>query len=293
MAGGGPQTAGSYGKFGILETESPRGNTNMKRRIYELLQFDWDGDALSRFIDTFIVTLIVLNVAAVILESVSAIRAEFADYFLWFETLSVAIFTVEYVLRLWSITENADYAAPLNGRLRYAFTPLALIDALAIIPFYLGFLTTDLRLLRIFRLFRIARIAKLGRYSVALQTLGTVIRNKKEELIVTIAFLLTLLTVAASMMYMLERDAQPDAFSSIPAAMWWGIATLTTVGYGDVYPVTAMGRVFGALVATIGIGMFALPAGILGSGFMEEIGRRNQSSKTCPTCGRPIEETTG
>jgi voltage-gated potassium channel len=166
---------------------------------------------------------------------------------------------------------------------------LGLIDLLVILPFYLPAVALDLRVLRVARTFRVTRlirVGKLGRYSTALQTLGRVVVVKRAELLATGALLVVLLLIAATVMYYAENTAQPAEFSSIPAAMWWAVATLTTVGYGDVAPVTATGRLIGSVVANLGIGMFALPTGILGAAFMEEYQQSGGAKSRCPHCGR-------
>jgi voltage-gated potassium channel len=175
-------------------------------------------------------SLIGLNVVALILETVEQVHRSEPDLFRGFEVFSVAVFTVEYLLRLWSCTGNEKYRHPIHGRLRFALTPLALVDLLAILPFYLPWLDLDLRFMRIVR---VLRVAKLGRYSKALSTFGRVASAKSAELLTIFSILIILLIIASSLMYYAENDAQPDKFSSIPAAMWWGIATLTTIGYGD------------------------------------------------------------
>jgi voltage-gated potassium channel len=233
--------------------------------------------------------LVADNVVAMVLETVVTVRQRAPEFFFWFEVFSVFVFTVEYVLRPWAVTVDPRYAHPVRGRIRYAVTPLLLIDLLAVLPFYLPYLGVDLRVFRAARLFRIFRVAKLGRYSHALQTFGRVIHSTREQLMTTLMLLLTLLLFSATLLYYAENQAQPEAFSSIPMAMWWGIATLTTVGYGDVYPITGIGRLMAAAIAILGIGMFALPTGILGSAFVEEIQNRGRSAPmTCPHCGREI-----
>jgi len=172
---------------------------------------------------------------------------------------------------------------------------------LAILPYYLPFTGIDLRFLRILRMMRIFRIAKLGRYSQSLQILRRVMTAKKEQLLCTLFVLVLLVIVAASMLYYAENGVQPENFSSIPAAMWWAVSTLTTVGYGDIYPTTGLGKFMASIIAVLGIGVFALPAGILGAGFVEEMGRRDQSGNSdadnagltgkpahCPHCGKEI-----
>ncbi|UCC59783.1 MAG: ion transporter [Dehalococcoidia bacterium] len=263
----------------------------MRNRIHEILEQSAPGDHASRAFYISIMTLIILNVLAVVLETVQDWSLTYEDVFTGFEVFSVAVFTVEYILRIWVCTSEEKFRHPLWGRLRYAITPMALIDLLAIVPFYLPMvISLDLRFVRALRLFRLFRLFKVGRYSDSMKLLGSVLKEKKEELVITFIVVLVLLILASTLMYYAENEAQPEAFSSVPAAMWWGVATLTTVGYGDVYPVTAVGKFLGTVVAILGIGMFALPAGIFGSGFVEQMNKRRQSEKVCPHCGCPIDE---
>lgn len=260
----------------------------MKTRVYEILEKGKRDDSLGQFIDIFLVSLIILNILAVILESVNSIYTAYKTTFLIFEIISVSLFTTEYVLRIWVSNLNERYRHPITGRLRYMVSFMALIDLLAILPFYLAFLTVDLRILRALRIFRFVRLAKLTRYVKALQFFGSVIRKKRAELGVTAMIMAILLILASSLMYFAEHEAQPDKFSSIPAAMWWAVATLTTVGYGDILPVTALGKTMGSIIAILGIGMFALPAGLLGSAFIEEINERKKKPLICPHCGKQV-----
>ncbi len=260
----------------------------LKKRVYEILDVAAPGDHASRVFDIFILTLIAFNVVALILETVEPVYDALSRLFSVFEIVSVLIFSLEYILRLWSSTVNPAYTAPVVGRLRFACTPLLIIDLLAVLPFYLPFLGLDLRFVRAVRLFRLFRVAKLGRYSQALQTFGRIFLSKKEELLTIVILLLLLLVLASSLMYFAEHEAQPEVFASIPHSMWWSIITLTTVGYGDVYPITAGGKVLAAVIAVLGIGMFALPTGILGAAFVEEIQTRRKGSRLCPHCGKEI-----
>ena len=200
----------------------------------------------------------------------------------------MAVFSLEYVLRLWSCTDHPEFQQRIRDRVRYAVTPMALIDLLAILPAFVAGDQLDLRFMRSVRLLRLARSLKFARYSTALQTLGAVVMAKRAELAITLLLAMVLLVCSAGGIYFAEHEAQPDAFSSIPAAMWWAVTTLTTVGYGDVYPITILGRVFGGLVALAGIGLFALPTGILAGGFAEEMQRRRRPPRVCPHCGQQI-----
>lgn len=262
----------------------------VKKRVYEIVEVASEGDTASRVFDIFIVALIFANVMAVILETVESLAVRFEYFFATFETFSLAVFTVEYVLRLWVCTACKEDVSPLRERIRFIVKPMSLIDLLAILPFYLPMIIPmDPRFFRALRLFRLFRLFKMGRYSESLQTLGNVLKAKKEEIAVTFFVISLLLVFASSTVYYVEHDAQPEAFSSIPAAMWWGVAALTTVGYGDVYPITPLGKFLGAVIALLGIGLFALPAGILASGFAEEIQKKSKR-RICPHCGKEIDD---
>lgn len=264
---------------------------SIRQRVHAIVQPAQDGDVLSHTFDLGIMVLIVLNIAGIILESVAELRNGYGIWFWGFEVFSIVVFSVEYILRIWSCVEYPRYSRPLTGRLRYAASFMPAIDLLAVLPFYLPFVGLDLRFIRVVRLMRLFRVLKIGRYSKAMRTLGYVIRAKRGELGMTLFVLCLLLILASTMMYYAETGAQPEAFPHIPAAMWWAVATLTTVGYGDVFPVTVIGKVMGAVIAILGIGMFALPTGILGAGFVEEIqGRSRAENETvvCPHCGSKI-----
>ena len=248
----------------------------LKRKVYEILEGGNPNDPLKRLVEWPLILLILLNVAVVIAETVEPVDRRLHGEFLVFEYVSVAIFTVEYALRLWVATEHGlhGHRDPVRARLRFAATPFALIDLAAILPFYLAFFVPglDLRMLRIFRLLR---LLKLARYSPALATLGKVIYEERRALGGALLIMIGLLMLAATAMYYAERRIQPENFDSIPAAMWWALATLTTVGYGDIVPAGIAGKIIGGLVMIFGLAMFALPVGIVASSFASEIHRRD------------------
>ncbi len=247
----------------------------MRRRAFEILEERPFDDWVGRLINGFVLLLILGNVAAVVLESVASFEQAFHRELVVFEVFSVAVFSLEYVIRIWCCVEEQDgrYRRRFTGRLRFAGTPMALIDALAILPFYLAALfALDLRVLRVFRLMRVFRLTK---YSAAADMLVGAVRAEGRALASALGVLLVLLVFSSTLVYYTEHVAQPEKFSSIPAAMWWGMATLTTVGYGDMAPVTPLGQLLGGLIAILGVGMFALPAGILASGFAEQMKRRD------------------
>lgn len=267
---------------------------SFRLKVWELVESVPDKEEPKRIhdaVDWFMMTLIALNVLAVILETVETINLEYSAYFFAFEVFSVICFTIEYLVRLWACTSQVKFARPFWGRIRFIFTPMAIIDLIAILPFYLTFLHVDMRFVRTLRLFRLFRLFKLMRYSHSLTLFGNVLRNKKEELLITAAIMLVLIILTSSFIYFAEHEAQPDKFTDIPTSMWWAIVTLTTVGYGDVFPVTPLGKFFAGIIAVLGIGMFALPTGILGASFVEEIDRlKRRETCTCPHCGEVIEQ---
>lgn len=262
----------------------------MKRRAYEILEVAREGDVTSRRIDRFILALIAANAIVVVLESMQAVNDVAGTALHRFDLFSVMVFSAEYVIRVWCCTVDPRYASPIRGRLRFMISPMGLIDLAAVLPFYLPAAGIDLRIARSVRLIRLLRLAKLVRYSSAFGVFGRIMRRRKEELVASLTCASFMLLVASSLMYIVEGHVQPDRFSSIPAAMWWGVSTMTTVGYGDVYPITPIGKLIGAVVSLIGMALFALPAGILGSGFIEDIQqRRSTKPDECPHCGGRVQ----
>ncbi|MEO1248623.1 MAG: cyclic nucleotide-gated ion channel [Pseudomonadota bacterium] len=247
----------------------------IRRIVFELLDGQTEETRAEKFVDRALAVLIVISVTAAILETVPEFGARHASLFFAIEAATVAVFTVEYVLRLWSCVEGNEPGKrrPIRDRLAYAVRPLPLVDLMAIAPFYLaGFLGIDLRWLRLFRLIR---VLKLTRYSPALGTLAAVVYSQRRAL-VGAAFIMSLMILAAAcLMYLAEHRAQPEAFASIPHALWWAAVTLTTVGYGDVVPMTPAGRIIAGLIILLGVGIFALPAAILTAGLAREIGNRD------------------
>ncbi len=248
--------------------------TRIRFRAHEILEAGHGGDTASIAVDTFIVLLIVANVLAFSLETVESVGAAYRVWFDVFNVISVLIFTVEYAARLWACVElkRLRHLPLWKARLQFAMRPLLIVDLMAILPFYLSmFVGIDLRVLRVLRLLR---FLKLARYSPAIQTLGRVLASERRALTGAGIVMMAMLLISSTIIYFLEHEAQPEVFGSVPAAAWWSIATLTTVGYGDVTPVTLGGKVFGGLVMLFGLGMFALPIGILATGFAQEISRR-------------------
>ena len=261
----------------------------VKQRTFEIIEKGSKEDYPSRIFDCLIIILIVLNILSVILESFSTIKLVYKNIFGGFEVFSVIVFSIEYILRVW--TSKLKYPDSKHPYIRFVFSFLAVIDLLAIAPFYIPYIIPfDLRFLRILRLIRILRVFKLNRYSKAMNIIGNVLKREKDTLFATVFIMFLLMLLASSIMYYVENEAQPDKFPNIIASLWWAMATLTTVGYGDVYPITTLGKLLSGVIAILGIGLVALPTGIISSGFISEINMATKKKKTiCPHCGKEIE----
>lgn len=248
----------------------------LRRIIHEILEGS-DRSNLYSLVGNIIITgLILINVAAFIASTSPSFSQEQKSILENIELVASLVFTIEYGLRLWVCTVDRRYSHPIWGRLRYGLTPLSLIDLVSIVPFFTALLFPHLSFINLIRLLRLLRLLKMSRYSHSVRTMGAVLYAKKEELIATAFAVFILLIFASSIMYFVEYEAHPKAFGSILDSMWWGVVTLTTVGYGDIYPITPFGKFLGAILAFLGIGIFALPAGIIASGFSEEVQRRKQ-----------------
>ncbi len=261
---------------------------SIRTRTHALLDPKAKSNLSDSFVNNFIIILIILNAIAVILESIEPVYIQHKTAFHYFDLFSIIIFTVEYVLRVWTCTVQPQYKHPLWGRLKYMVSPGALIDLVAFLPFYIPFfIEVDLRTLRILRLLRFLRVFKMGRYTKASKIISSVLHAKREALL--ISFLITILSIiaASTIIFFVEHEAQPQAFANIPAAMWWSVTTLTTVGYGDVVPITNWGKLFSGIISLLGFGLFALPAGILASGFSSEFSK-TEKKHFCPHCGHEL-----
>ncbi|MFC5973200.1 ion transporter [Halomarina salina] len=256
----------------------------LRRRTYELLTPDYGP--VSRWVDRVVSALIVLNVVALGASTVDSLALAYAPVFSLVDRVTVVAFTVEYLARVWSCVEAPTYDRPVVDRVRFASRPFLLLDLLAIAPSYLVVVVEDATLVRAARLLRMARLLKMARYARSIRLLWVVVGRKRRDLLVSLSAAWVTLVLSSTVMYVLERGAQPETFSSIPATLWWGVVTLTTVGYGDVYPVTTLGRVFGGAVAVVGVGLVALPAGIIGEGLIEATNERGREGSEDGRAGR-------
>jgi voltage-gated potassium channel len=242
-----------------------------RRRLARLFDDDLPPTLAARVFQSALALLIIVNVAGIVLESVEAFDRRFGAELWWIELIATTFFTAEYVLRLWASVDfqNPRYRDPVWGRLRYLRSFFALVDLVSILPAILGVLGAgDLRTLRLLRLLR---MLKLTRHATIFNLLWAVFREEARSIGAVLFILLLVLTISASLMYMIEGEAQPDGFSSIPAAMWWAVETLTTVGYGDLVPTTVLGKIMGGAVAIVGVAALALFTSLVTVSFLDQL----------------------
>ena len=267
-----------------------------KQKVHGLLHPEIVGDKhWDKFINVFIIALIILNVMAVMLETVPYLHDDLIEkqIFHYFEQVSVIIFTVEYILRVWSSNHEEKYKHSFWGRLKYMVSPGAIIDLLAILPFYLhAIIGFDLRVLRMLRLLRFFRLFRLTAYMKSAQIIVNIFRKRINELMLSLVLVIFLIIFASCVLYFAEH-LHPEnkyKFTSIPATIWWSVVTLTTTGYGDMYPMTQIGKIMAGIIMLTGVAFFALPAGIITAGFLEEFrANRIKSTHRCPNCGELID----
>jgi len=251
-----------------------------KLRVHEILEATRPDDRIAEVLNVSLLVLVILNVIAVVLETVESIYTVHKAFFHYFSEFSIIAFTIEYLLRIWSCNMDSRYQNPIWGRLRYALTPMALIDLLVIVPLYVTLIfPTDHRLLRSLRILWIFRLLKLHRYLQSLQTIMDVVRSQRNELAMSFTAIVFFLVLSSTMIFFLEHDAQPEEFPNIPATMWWAVLTMTTIGE-SVYPITPAGKVVGSMIIILGVATFALPTSILTSGFVDELQRRREGSES-------------
>ena len=258
-------------------------SVSLRHSAHLLLHNPTGKHPVTAWLNRFLVLLILANAAAVALETVASIYLNYEHAFRIFETVSTAIFLVEYLARLWSSVEQDAFSHPLTGRLRWASRPVALLDLIVIATF---FAHVDLRFLRLARLFRLLRVLNLEGMAGTYDRLKASIAMRKDLLLVSAVLMFIALFFSAALLYIFEHAAQPQQFSSIPATLWWSIVTLATIGYGDMVPITAAGKLCAAFTAIFGVGVFALPTAILTGAVIEASSR----AEPCPHCGKFIHQ---
>lgn len=246
---------------------------SIKRVVFEVIQPSAEATGRRRVVsgifDSMIMILIVFSILSVFICTFN-IPDWLFGILVHIEVVSLVVFTVEYTLRIWTANLLYPELGPVRARIRYVTSPMAIIDLISILPFILPVIHSyNLVGVRVFRLVRLLRIFKLNRYSDALAAIGEVFRKKSQQMVAAVFFVFMILILASLLIYYAEHDAQPDQFRNAFSGLWWAVATLTTVGYGDLYPITPLGRFLGAIIALLGIGMVAVPTSILSAGFME------------------------
>jgi voltage-gated potassium channel len=258
--------------------ELNKGRT-FRSRLFALLEPTGHSGRLHVYVDNFIMFWVMLSIVCVVLESVQSVHSVLTLEFFLIDALAFSIFTVEYIARLYTAPENPKYKKRFSPHFSHFKAGQSIIDLLAILPFLLEhFLTTTLDL-RFLRVFRLLRLLKLTRYTTAVETLYIVVRREWQVIVASVFVMLLLVVLTASLGYLFEHEAQPDKFENIPQSIYWAVVTLASVGYGDISPITPMGRALTVVLALVGIGIFAIPAGLLASAFTDQLRIDRESFK--------------
>ena len=251
----------------------------IKKTIFDIIQPAKRGNLASKLFDVFIMLLVFASIASVFILTFD-VSARVIKYLYYIEQVALTVFSIEYLLRIWTADMLYPQLSPWRARGKYVLSGMAIIDLVSILPFYIPmFFTIDVEVIRALLLMLLLRLFKLSRYTDAVSAIWSVFRNKIQEMLVSVVFVVMILIVASLLIYYAEHDAQPEQFSNAFSGLWWAVATLTTVGYGDIYPITPLGRVLGAIIAILGIGMVAVPTSILSAGFMETLEKHSSPQK--------------
>jgi voltage-gated potassium channel len=264
----------------FVVAESTPQALHLRAQVFAILHRPEPGNRLARWVNWFLAALIVGNAVAITIETLPGISREALRLLNLFEALSTGLFIVEYAARLWSCVEQQHLRDPLWGRLRYMRQPLALLDLIAIVTWWTPW---DLRFLRVVRLVRLLKIFHLYEFEAALERLQVSLERRKELLLVSVVLMALFVYIASSLLYHLEHARQPELFSSIPATFWWATVTFNTVGYGDMVPLTPLGRVVASLVTVFGVGIFALPTATVIAAIIES--SASGTAYVCHECG--------
>ncbi|XPV76608.1 MAG: ion transporter [Desulfovibrio sp.] len=264
-------------------------NNTSRSKIWNTLEPAGPGDFSSRLCDYFLITLIGMSIVFMMVGTVKSIYLQYGLIIDSIDTIILSIFAGEYIIRLWSCVEDERYKHPIGGRIKWMFNIYSIIDLVVLLPLLVNFVNFDVVTLRVFRMLRLTRALKMARYSSSVTRLLNVFHKTKDELMLTGLLMVALLIISATLLYAFEHTAQPEAFPDAISALWWSVVTLTTVGYGDVYPITPLGKIAAGFISIIGISFVALPAGIISSGFISEIqDSKNKSCENCPHCGEKL-----
>ncbi|WP_432201213.1 ion transporter [Erythrobacter sp. W53] len=232
-------------------------------------------EGLSNF-NKLVVLLVLCATLVAILRTEPSLQAEYADDFFWIEIVAGVVFLVEFALRLWAAPEEEGEGSATSKRLRFLISPLTLLDLVIITSIFLPLFFESSAFLRMLRVFRILALARLTRFSRSLHMITQAVYERRYDLVITLGLAAFLMLSGATALYWIEGPEQPEVFGSIPRALWWAVITLTTVGYGDVTPITLEGKMVAGLVAFAGIALVALPTGILAAAFSDGMQRQRE-----------------
>lgn len=271
-----------------------RKHNELERKIFNLIREDDTNSFYANIVDGILIVLVLTSVVVAFLGTF-----DFSDEIMSVlnisETLFVLLFTAEYILRLWTSEIMYPKVSPLKARIKYMATPMAIIDLLSILPFYLPIIGVGVGTLKVLRLVRLLRVFKINRYTNSLSLIADVLKTRASQLISSIIVIFLLIFIASMIMYNIEHQAQPEVFDNALSATWWAMSTITTVGYGDIYPITTAGRMLSAIITFLGIGLTAIPTGILSAGFIEQSStlRKQKNSDNsemcyCLKCGQSL-----
>jgi voltage-gated potassium channel len=255
---------------------------HFRAKLFNILHKPSPENPAARYANYFLAFLILVNALFVALETVPAMSGAYGAQFRLFEWLSTGLFTIEYVARIWVCVEQAKFSHPVTGRIRYAVHLLPLLDLVVITTFWMPI---DLRFLRIARIVRLLKVLRLEHFEESLQRIGSGIRRRRALIAVAITMMAASIYASSSLVYQIEHSAQPEVFTSIPATFWWATETLTTIGYGDMTPITPLGKFFVGLISIFGIGIFALPTAIVTAAILEA-GASDPRPIICNHCGK-------
>jgi hypothetical protein len=258
----------------VQEFRKANAERTLRQKVDALMNDTPTSGRLHHQLDLIFVIFIITSVAAVFLETIPLVHDPLKVEFYWFDTIAIAVFTIEYLLRLYAAPEREPHHSALSGRFSFVKKPSSLIDLVAILPYYLQFLfAVDLRFIRVLR---VLRVLKLTRYNTALSTFAMVLKREKRAFSAAMFITVLITILSGAIVYEFEHAAQPEKFDTMPRAMYWAVITLASVGYGDISPVTPIGQAFTMVLAILGIGIVALPAGILGSAFSDQLHQQRE-----------------
>ena len=253
-----------------------------RAQIFNILHKPSATNPLARYVNYCLAFLLLANALFVAVETVPWAGTRYREQFWWFEAASTGLFVVEYVMRLWVCVEQARYAKPISGRLRYALQLLPMLDLVVIVTFWMP---VDLRFLRVARMVRLLKVLRLEHLEESLDKIADGLRRRRALMVVAITMMFICIYASSSLVYQLEHAGQPEVFSSIPSTFWWAMETLTTIGYGDMVPVTSLGKFFAGMISIFGIGIFALPSAIVTAAIVEA-GASDPEPAICAHCGK-------